>query len=742
MIKKFYVAFIVVFSTTSVIANTPIIDSLKQQLYTSTEEVDSRIATLESLVSNYISVDQDSALYYSDILKSETATHNKSQCKYFQLIGKIYKEQLNLLLFQEQSHKALQCYEALGNKIATAKARTELGIAYAYQGKIKEASLMFNESRLLFFQEGDSLSAIDCSMHLGSLHMMQNEKALGLEKYSEALEFYENTKNYSQLAKICFNIGTAYNSFEGIAVGNDIQPDKKHLDKALEHFQKGLMYCKEIEDDTKSNSKFLESQLLGSVAKVYTHMEEYDIALGYFAKALNISKKIRNDRSIAEIHYDIAYTKLKLGQNYEALDAIHLATPIFERLYYVDMIVRSKKIEADILIELSQYQKAHDICKECYEISKKTETLDVKKDALKCITKTSNALKIYRDAYIFQQEYIAVNDSIQAIANKQNLTFQKKKNEIEKDNALLLQKNVLTELLLKKERLNSRIYALVSLLSFLGLGLLGFIYVLRGKHTKRIKEKTQEIKNANKELSKLNAEFSLLNKDMEITNQKLNNFTSVAAHDLKSPLRTISTYSQLLTMRNKDKLEDKDKQMLQFVSNSSKQLTEMIDDLLAFSKIDQDLGPAQVVPIADVLDTVRNNLASVIQEEKVRLEISENLYEVKAHKNLLSQLFQNLIANGIKFRKKDDLSVIKIDTVDIGKDTITYSISDNGIGIEKQYFDRIFTIFKRLNGNSTYAGSGIGLATCKSILEYYGHKIWLKSEVGKGTSFFFTLPRA
>ncbi len=742
MIKKLYIIIPLVLWAIVAVAETPVIDSLKYRLDKSEIEIDERITSLENLIESYISVDQDSALYYSDILKQETSSHNKSQCNYFQLLGKIYKQQHNLRLLQEQSYKALECYESEDNKIAAAKARTELGIAYAYQGKIKEASKMFNESRLLFFQQGDSLSAIDCSMHLGSLHMMQNEKAKGLEKYSEALKYYENTKNYSQLAKICFNIGTAYNSFQNSLMSNEVQSDKKHLEQALEYFQKGLGYCKKIDKDGHSNSKFLESQLLGSVAQVYTHMEEYDIALGYFAKALQLSEDIKNDRGIAEIHYDIAYTKYKLSQNYEALDAIHLATPIFERLHYVDMIVRSKKLEADILIGLSQYQKAHNICKECYAISKKTETLDVKKDALKCITKTSNALKIYRDAYIFQQEYIAVNDSMQAMTNKENLAFQRKKDEIEKDNALLLQKNELTELLLKKERSNSRIYSLVSILSILGLGLLGFIYVLRGRHTKRIKEKTLEIKNANKELSKLNAEFSLLNKDMEITNQKLNNFTSVAAHDLKSPLRTISTYSQLLTMRNKDKLGEKDQEMLNFVSDSSKQLSGMIDDLLAFSKIDQDLGPAQVVSIAEVIDTVKNNLASVIQEESVSIEVPENLYQVKAHKNLLSQLFQNLIANGIKFRKKDDLSVIKINTVDISKDTITYSISDNGIGIEKQYFDRIFTIFKRLNGNSDYAGSGIGLATCKSIVEYYGHKIWLKSEVGKGTSFFFTLPRA
>ncbi len=741
--KKFLALFIttLAFSFLSK-AETPIIDSLKYRIKIEAEGGQKNIAALEQIVENYIPIDLDSALYYSDMLKSVINTHSKSECKYFQLLGEIYKAQYNLKLFQKQSIEALKCYEAQGNQLATAKSKTELGIAFAYQGKITEASKLFNESRTTFFQENDSLRGIDCSMHLGSLHMMLKQKAKGIEKLQEAYDFYEKTDNYYKLAKICGNLGTAYGSFDVTSEENeDAENETNYREKALDYFQQGLNYCEKVGPDSKTNIKYLESQLLAKTANVYTLQEEYDVAFGYLTKALNISREIKNDYSTATILHDIAFAKMKLGKNYEALDNIHSATPIFEKLNSIDMIVRCKKIEADILIELSQYKKAHNVCKECYSISKKTESLDVQKDALQCITKTSNALKIYRDAYIFQQEYIAVNDSIQAFANEENLDNLKKRNEIEKDKALLLQKNDLNELLLKKERSNSRVYSLLSLLSILGLGLLGFIYIIKGRHTKRIKEKTLEIKRANSELSSLNAELSILNKDMENTNQKLNNFTSVAAHDLKSPLRTISTYSQLLTMRNKD-LDPKDTEMLEFVSNSSKQLSGMIDDLLAFSRIDKDLGPSQVVPISDVIATVKNNLASVIAEENVTIEAPDQLYAVKAHKNLLSQLFQNLIANGIKFRKDDQLSVIKIATEAVTEDTVTYSISDNGIGIEPQYFEKIFTIFKRLNNSNDYSGSGIGLATCKSIIEYYGHKIWLTSEVGKGTSFYFTLPRA
>jgi|GEM_PF-3538488 len=714
------------------------VDSLKRVFKLKLEANQEKVNVLEDLIENYIAVDLDSALYYSDILKTTLNITGLPECGYYDLLGKIYKEQHNLILFEEQSTKALECFQEQGDDKRIAEAKMELGIAYAYQGKISDATVLFNSSRRLFYELGDSLSAVDCSMHLGSLHMMLNEKADGLEKYFEVYDFYEQKKNYAQLSKLCNNIGIAYSSLEGI-IGKQVKkitPDyKENMEKALDYFHRGLSFSEQAQREESFYSEFIKSQLLANIASSYIKLQEYDIALGYLSKGLKLSHEIKSELSIATFNGEIAFAMNKVGKNYEALDAVNKAIPIFKQMNAIDRLVRKLSLKADILRELSQYTSAHMACKECYEASKKTQTLDVQKMALDCISKTSNALKRYKDAYLYQQEYIKVNDSIQILSNKEKLIAQERQNKIEKDKALLEQKNELNILLLKKEKSTSKVYGFMSLLSILGLGLLGTLMLMKGKHTQRIQEKNDLIERANLELSKLN-------KDLGSANQKLNNFTSVAAHDLKSPLRTISTYSQLLNMRNQDKLEPKDVEMLGFVSTSSKQLSGMIDDLLAFSKIDDDLGPAHEVDISEVLQTVKNNLRATIEEENVKIEAPDNLYKVKAHENLLTQLFQNLIANGIKFRKEDNVSIIKINTEKVTEDNVTYSISDNGIGIEPQYFEKIFTIFKRLNSNENYSGSGIGLATCKSILEHYGQKIWLKSEVNKGTSFYFTLPRS
>ena len=147
------------------------------------------------------------------------------------------------------------------------------------------------------------------------------------------------------------------------------------------------------------------------------------------------------------------------------------------------------------------------------------------------------------------------------------------------------------------------------------------------KYTARIKEKTVIIKKSNDELNKVN-------KDLENANAKLNNFTSVAAHDLKSPLRTMASYSQLLLMRNKGKFEEKDSEMLAFVSDNARRLTSMIDDLLTFSKINEDLGPTETIQTNDIVNVVLQNLDSVIQEQKAQVTVVGNLGSVQAHKNL------------------------------------------------------------------------------------------------------------
>ncbi len=697
-------------------AETEAIDIKKK--YINADDLGDQEQLLSQLIESYTAIDIDSALYYSDIYRSKfliNGSEEAFECNYYRLVGQIYKKQHNLILFLEQSSKALNCYKELDDIDKIAQAHLEFGIANAYQGKITEATSSFLKAENLYFETGDTLKATKCSMHLGTTRIMQGDQVKGLESYYKVLHYYEKIGYEEELGKLCNNIGLAL---------IDLRKDTE----ALHYFQKGLNYSEKTED------KFVSSQILANIAGYYKKSEEYQLALGYLSKGLKLAEEINSDYSKSIFYYEIASTKYGIGKNYEALDAINQSLEIVKAMNNIDQIARSLVMKSNILLELSNYQEAHQACKECYEISKQTETLLTQRLALDCISTTANALKIYKDAYEYQKEYIAVNDSLQSLNSQEKLQTLEKETQYQKEKALLEQRNILNEALLREQKINTKFFALLSLLSFFGLGLLGFIYQSGKKYTARIKEKTKLIESTNEELSKLN-------NDLEVANSKLNNFTSVAAHDLKSPIRTMASYSQLLLMRNKDKLDEKDQEMLGFVSNSARRLTTMIDDLLSFSKIDENLGPTEIVVTNDIVEIIKNSLETVINDQNASVNIMQDLGTIKAHKSLVTQLFQNLIANGIKFRQENISPVIKIDKHAEDQKTITYSVADNGMGIPEKHHDKIFTIFNRLHSADEIEGSGIGLSTCKSIVDFYGHDIWLESEVGKGTTFFFKLPK-
>ncbi|MDJ1174194.1 ATP-binding protein [Roseofilum capinflatum] len=220
-------------------------------------------------------------------------------------------------------------------------------------------------------------------------------------------------------------------------------------------------------------------------------------------------------------------------------------------------------------------------------------------------------------------------------------------------------------------------------------------------------------------------------------NQELEKFTSVVSHDLQQPVQSILGFARILEITLKDKLEPEESSNLQSIVSAGDRMKRLIQDLLTYAKMGQEKITLEPIDCNQVIEQVKENLASAITQGNVKITCS-SLPTVQGNEVQLIQLFQNLINNAIKFTPPDRQSEIQIKAV-IRKTKCLISVKDNGIGIPPEKTGEVFQVFKRFHDAKQYSGHGIGLATCRKIAENHGGKIWFKSEVDLGTSFYFTL---
>jgi hypothetical protein len=210
----------------------------------------------------------------------------------------------------------------------------------------------------------------------------------------------------------------------------------------------------------------------------------------------------------------------------------------------------------------------------------------------------------------------------------------------------------------------------------------------------------------------------------------------VASHDLQEPLRTIASFTQLLAKRYADKLDDKAREFIGFAVDGSKRMQTLINDLLSFSRVGTQGKALTAVRCDAALDTVLRNLKRAVEESGAVIT-RDALPVVLADDLQLGQLLQNLVGNAIKFRG-DKRPRIHIGAERNGKGW-KISVCDNGIGIAPEHYERIFIIFQRLHTKTQYAGTGIGLAICKKIVERHGGRLWIDPTPGGGSTFSFTI---
>ena len=241
---------------------------------------------------------------------------------------------------------------------------------------------------------------------------------------------------------------------------------------------------------------------------------------------------------------------------------------------------------------------------------------------------------------------------------------------------------------------------------------------------------------------RLRAEADLrhANEELRRSNAELEQFAYVASHDLQEPLRTVTSFSQLLALRYAGQIDDKGQNYIRLMGEGTERMARLLQDLLAFSRVASEAGAHLPVDMRVTLAQVVQDLDAQIKRTGAQLEVGE-VPGVRGDASQLRQLFQNLIGNALKFSHPGRTPMVRVEARQ-DDNMVQFSVHDNGIGIAPEYFERIFTIFQRLHTRQKYEGSGIGLSITRKIVERHGGQVWLESTPEVGTTFYFTLPAA
>lgn len=258
---------------------------------------------------------------------------------------------------------------------------------------------------------------------------------------------------------------------------------------------------------------------------------------------------------------------------------------------------------------------------------------------------------------------------------------------------------------------------------------------------KRTEELLELNKNLEREINERKKYEKILDQklnELKRSNSELEQFAYIASHDLQEPLRMVSSYLQLIERRYSDKLDEDGHEFMEFAVDGASRMQTMINDLLIYSRVTTRGKEFELIDMDQILEKVLKNLEVSIKENNAQVNY-KNLGKIKADPSQMSQIFQNLISNGIRFKGDKD-PVINVISEE-NEDEWIFTVEDNGIGIDHQYSEKIFEVFKRLHGKDQYPGTGIGLAISKKIAERHGGRIWVESELDKGSKFIFTISK-
>lgn len=610
-----------------------------------------------------------------------------------------------------------------------------------------------------------------CLIRLGRCHQRLNE-------YSEALSYYFRFNDLSgdytmaeDRANVCRYMASIYQKLGDYEKSYDLHLESLRLNEeigdstriAKNYYDLGYLFY--FQDQFSRSKGYFEKaygiyareqnekkifSCLAAIGCIYGSTDSLTLALDYQFKALALAEKLDLQSGAATTLHNIG-VYYSLSKQY-ALGYEYLQQGLERRIALNDVWgqMGSYKYLGDHFIRTNNPAEAVKYLKKGLEISEQMATKTRDAELYKSIAEAYTAMDDYKQSNIYLQRYASLKDTIMGDRIATELGAVKTKYEIQKKQmeiARLKEKNTWLEQtkLLRYKFIGFFLVAL--LLSIVVVFLTYFIHSQK-QHNAALHNKNKQIYHQNEELAYANRKMELTNQKLELANQQLaysnrelKRFAYIASHDLKAPLRTIGSFTGLLKRRYSHLFDQVADEYMGFIIDGAKQMHQLLDDLLAYSQIENNQKVEQVLDTREIVHTALSNLQCNIAEKGAKIEVEEgSLPCIKGNPSLMTQLFQNIISNGIKFTE-NSAPHIQIGCKANGK-KYTFSIADNGIGIDEAFREKIFDMFSRLHVAGVYEGTGIGLATCKKIINGYGGDIWVESRIGQGSTFYFTLPKS
>jgi signal transduction histidine kinase/Tfp pilus assembly protein PilF len=671
----------------------------------------------------------------------------KDSTAIFDLIKSVNKKSFkNFSEASLEANKAIELAKKLDDKVILVKVYLNTGYVYELNNRLDNAAAYYQSSLDLLDFVPDSVK-IDIVYNWAIINKKLNHFKISRDNYSKTLGLALEKKDFKAAQMATNGLGTLH-EFLG------------ELDLAINSYLQSIEYANKCK-----NSKGIVLTLV-NISAVYLKGKNYDLALTNITKALNMATDLKDSTHLGYIL--VTYGKIlnEQGKYEEALSYLNKALAFYESNGEKRYIARTLIHTSEVYLQKKDFQtakqyllKALDNYKSALEfddypnlylrLGDLYQKMNDNDKAIEALTESIISAKargfkeiVLKGNTTLSQVYAQkgnhklalehlktaniYSDSIFSEEKSRRFAEAQYKFDVEKAEAQFKFEKELGEKRLQDVELRQNRYMLILFIIVFSAVIMTLIYIVKMKSR------------SNMVLIQKNDEIKFQNERLEKSNEILSQFAYASAHDLKEPLRSISSFVHIIDRRYSKILPPEASEYMNFVIGGVKRMESLLGALLEYSTVASVQEEVkQVTPLKQVLHDVQQNLHSIITEKNAVIDVSGVLPSLWISRLHLTQLFQNLMSNSMKFSDKQPHISIKGQIKD---EQYVITVKDNGIGMKAEYSDKIFRLFQRLSRNPQYEGTGIGLAICKNIVDNYNGKIWFESAEGVGTTFFISIP--